>query len=386
MPLFLESESWTLPRHGEEVCGDTIRTVRTPERFLGILSDGLGSGIRASVASTLIVEILSRMLTARLPLEECVEAIAATLPRQSPTNEAYATFLVIDINRETGETEITNCGNPQALHFRKGVLQEDTTETLQMGDLTITRQAFRMGPDSLLVTMSDGITGAGPGTHVSAGWDRTAVARRIASTRLLRKTDARAITRDLATETVRQYREQPGDDCSLLVVRSRRGRHVTLFTGPPVDTAADDEHAAYFMHQPGRKIICGGTTASIVSMYLGAPPRPVLHSEHDDLPPVSRIEGVDLTTEGILTLLRLTEYLAQATVEGGGLPETVSGAAQIAQELLAADSILFMVGQAENTAYASLHLPSSSLLRKSAIRQITDILQRKGKEVRTLFC
>lgn len=386
MSLFLESESWTLPRHGQEVCGDTIRMLRTPDRFLGILSDGLGSGIRASVASTLIVEILSRMLAARLPLEECVEAIAATLPRQSPSNEAYATFLVIDIDRESGDTIITNCGNPPILRFNKGSLVQSSPETLHLGELTITRQAFTMGPDSLLVGMSDGIIGAGPGTHHSAAWDRVALEKRITSALLLRKAEAKAIIRDLAGETVRQYREQPGDDCSLLVVRSRRGRHVTLFTGPPVDAATDDAHAAFFMNQPGRKIICGGTTASIVSMYLGAPPRPVLHSEHDDLPPVSRIEGVDLTTEGILTLLRLTEYLSQATVEGGGLPETVSGAAQIAQELLAADSILFMVGQAENSAYASLHLPSSSLLRKSAIRQITDILQRKGKEVRTVTC
>lgn len=386
MSLFIESESWSVPRHGQEVCGDTIRTLRTPERFLGILSDGLGNGIRASVASTLIVEILSRMLAARLPLEECVEAIAATLPRQSTSNEAYATFLVIDIDRESGDTVITNCGNPPILHFSRSSVQQDAGENLHIGALTITRQAFTMGPDCLLIGMSDGVIGAGPGTHHNAAWDRAALEKRINSSLLLRKSDAKAIVRDLATETVRQYREQPGDDCSLLVVRTRRGRHVTLFTGPPVDAATDDQHAAFFMNQPGRKIICGGTTASIVAMYLGAPARPILHSEHDDLPPVSRIEGVDLTTEGILTLLRLTEYLAQATAEGGGLPETVSGAAQIAQELLAADSVLFMVGLAENAAYASLHIPSSSLLRKSAIRQLTDILQRKGKEVRTVTC
>lgn len=386
MSLFLESASWSVSRHGQEVCGDTLRMLRTPERFLGILSDGLGSGIRASVASTLIVEILTRMLAAHLPLEECVEAIAATLPRQSTSNEAYATFLVIDIDRESGNTVITNCGNPPILRFSKGTLQNDMEETVQIGTLTITRQTCTLGPEGLLIGMSDGVTGAGPGMHINAGWDRAALAKRIASTLLLRKSDAAAIIRDLAAETVRLYREQPGDDCSLLVVRARRGRHVTLFTGPPVDPSTDDQTAAFFMKQPGRKIICGGTTASIVSMYLGAPPRPVLHSEHDDLPPVSRIEGVDLTTEGILTLLRLTEYLAQATAEGGGLPETVSGAAQIAQELLAADTILFMIGLAENTAYASLHLPSSSLLRKSAIRQITDILQRKGKEVRTMTC
>lgn len=386
MALFLESATWSAPRHGQEVCGDTIMVEKTPDRFLGILSDGLGSGIRASVASTLIVEILSRMLTAHLPLEECVEAIAATLPRQAPSNEAYATFLVIDVDRISGETVITNCGNPGIMHLRKGVLQRDGGEAFPIAALPITRQRFTIGPDDLLIAMSDGVIGAGPGTHVSAAWDRSALEKHIAGTLLLKKADATTVARDLAAETLRQYRDQPGDDCSLLIVRTRRGRQVTLFTGPPVDPTTDDAHAAFFMEQPGRKIICGGTTASIVSMYLGAPPRPVLHSEHDDLPPVSRIEGIDLTTEGLLTLLRLTEYLAQATVEGGSLPETVSGAAQIAQEVLAADSVLFLVGQSENTAYASLHLPSSSLLRKSAIRQITDILSRKGKEVRTVFC
>lgn len=386
MSLYLETESWTLPRHGEEVCGDTIRMVRTPERFLGILSDGLGNGIRASLASTLIVEILSRMLSARLPLEECLSAIAATLPLQLPSNEAYATFLVIDIDRITGEAVITNCGNPPVLRFSRTSPVRDAGEILRIGDKEITQQRFTMGFEDLIVGMSDGIIGAGPGVTHNAAWNRAALEKRLTGTLLLQKADAKTIARDLSGETVRMYREEPGDDCSLLVVRARRGRTVTLFTGPPVDPSTDDQQAALFMNQPGKKIICGGTTASIVAMYLGSPARPIPHSEHDDLPPISRIEGVDLTTEGILTLLRLTEYLAQSATDGSRLPETVSGAAMIAQELLAADSVLFMIGQAENTAYTSLHLPSSSLLRKSAARQLTDILLRKGKEVRTVFC
>jgi hypothetical protein len=386
MSLFLEAESWTLPRHGEEVCGDTIRMVRTPERFLGILSDGLGNGIRASLASTLIVEILSRMLSARLPLEECLSAITATLPLQLPSNEAYATFLVIDIDRETGDVVITNCGNPPVLRFARTTPVHEVGEKLRIGEQEITQQRFTLAPEGLLVAMSDGIVGAGPGVHYNTGWDVAALEKRLTGTLILQKADAKTIVRDLAGETVRMYRDQPGDDCSLLVVRARRGRTVTLFTGPPLDPATDDQHAAFFMNQPGKKIICGGTTASIVAMYLGSPARPIPHSEHDDLPPVSRIEGVDLTTEGILTLLRLTEYLVQSGADGSRLPETVSGAAMIAQELLAADSVLFMIGQAENAGYASLHLPSSSLLRKSAVRQITDVLQRKGKEVRTVVC
>lgn len=386
MPLFVETETWTVPRHGEEVCGDTIRVVRTPGRVLAILSDGLGNGIRASVASTLIVEILSRMLSARLPLRECLAAIGATLPLQGPTGGAYATFLVVDVDRETGACTVLNYGNPPVLRFEKTGRVRDAEETVSIDGRDITIHRCTFGAEGILVAMSDGVVGAGPGTHLDPAWDLAGIERRLAGTLLLQKADASAIVRDLAAGTLRQYAGRPGDDCSLLVLRARRGRHLTLFTGPPSDPATDDEHAAFFMNQPGRKIVCGGTTASIVSLHLGCPVRPVLRSGHDDLPPMSRIDGVDVTAEGLLTLLRVTEYLVRSQSGPGGLPESISGAAMITQELLAADSVLFLVGRAENTAYTTLHLPSSSLFRTSAIRQISDILQRSGKEVRTVFC
>lgn len=381
MSLFIEAESFTIPKGGEDVCGDTLRIVRTPERFLMILSDGLGSGVRASVSSVLTVEILSRMVTANIPLRDCVNAVAATLPPQHPTGAAYATFLVVDIDRLSGRAVVSNYGNPEILYFSRKAPCPAPHEVLQISGQEIHQYTLDLQHDDLIVAMSDGIPGAGAGLTHNDSWGLPAITKHIQQLLLLRGTNAGIVARDLSGETLRAYHGSPQDDASCVVIRARQGNHAVVFTGPPVDPAQDDALSGEFMEREGRKIVCGGTTGSIVSLHLGFMPRQIADSAVGDLPPISRIEGVDLVTEGLLTLSRAAEYLATSRGDATRIPEFRSGAALLAQELLAADSIVFIVGQADNAAYTQLHLPSSSLFRKSVVRQLDEILRGYGKEV-----
>jgi hypothetical protein len=386
MSLFIEANSFTIPKQGESVCGDTLRLERTAGRFLAILSDGLGSGVRASVSSTLTVEILSRMITADIPLEECIRTVAAALPPQEPSGSAYATFLVIDIDRPTGRTVVSNFGNPPLLHFAHKNPIAVPCEILKVENQEIQQHRFVLGHDDVLVAMSDGIPGAGANGLYNDAWGIDQITKRIQQILLLRGNDARALGRDLSADTIHAYNTTPGDDASFIILRARQGKHLALFTGPPVDASKDDELAEQFMQQEGRKVVCGGTTGTIISIHLGSMPRQIPESAVDGMPPISRIEGIDLTTEGLLTLSRATEYIASARGDATRLPETRSGAAMLAQELLTADSIVLFVGLADNAAYTQLRLPSSSLFRKSVIRQIHDILVGYGKEVSITYC
>jgi hypothetical protein len=386
MSLFIETETCVIAKHGEEACGDTLRIQRSSARFLAILSDGLGSGVRASVSSTLTVEILSRMIAADISLEECIRTVAATLPPQQPSGSAYSTFLVIDIDRRSGDTVALNFGNPRLLRFSHKSLVDLPHTVLPIGGHEVHQHRFILESGDVLVAMSDGIPGAGADSRYNEAWSLDRIAKRIEQILLLRGNDTRQIGKELSGETLRAYNQTPGDDASFIVLKARHGKHLTVFTGPPVDPATDDSFAGTFVREEGRKAVCGGTTGTLVSIHLGSMPRPIPETAFDGLPPISRIEGVDLTTEGLLTLSRATEYLVSSQGNASRLPETRSGAGLLAQELLSADSILFIVGLADNAAYAQLHLPSSSLFRKSVIRQMEEILKGYGKEVTTTYC
>ena len=111
---------------GEQLCGDHVDIVEPDENSTVIvLSDGLGSGVKASILSTLTSKIISTMLAEGLPLEECVSTIAATLPVCSVRGVAYSTFTIIHIkNNETAE--IIQYDNPQVV-----VIRDDNPPTLQ---------------------------------------------------------------------------------------------------------------------------------------------------------------------------------------------------------------------------------------------------------------
>ncbi len=173
----------------------------------------------------------------------------------------------------------------------------------------------------------------------------------------------------------------PKDDASLIVVQVRNGREATVFTGPPSNMAMDDACVERFLKTPGRKIVCGGTTGNIVALYLGSKIRQIPDSEQDDVPGLSRIDTIDLTTEGILTLSRTSEYLERSKGNQNALPTTRNAAVLLSEELLLADTITFMVGLADNSAYTKLKMPSSVLLRRSIIRQLVGLLTSFGKEV-----
>ena len=113
---------WKSINHeGEQLCGDHVEIVEQNEdSTVIVLADGLGSGVKASILSTLTSKIISTMMAAELPIEECVSTIAATLPVCSVRGVAYSTFTIMHlINNETAE--IIQYDNPQVIVLRDNV-------------------------------------------------------------------------------------------------------------------------------------------------------------------------------------------------------------------------------------------------------------------------
>ena len=381
MGLYFDLETFSCPKTGEELCGDTIRVMRSPGRIIAILSDGLGSGVRANVSSTLTAEILSRLLIADVPLKEVLPMIAATLPLQKPHNAAYATFLILDIDRKTGIATISNFGNPPVLFFKHGRYSSSTGIVERIDDKDIQRQTISLTTGDWIVAMSDGVPGASTDMFYSDGWSLTSISKYIEQTLFLKNVNSKEICRSLADQTLKSYGMEPQDDAALIVLQVRGGRDLTVFTGPPSNRDIDDACSERFMKSQGRKVICGDTTSNIVSLYLGSMVREIPNSEQDGLPALSVLEDVDLVTEGILTLSRAVEYVETSKGNPLSLPSSRNSAIALAEELLLADTVTFMVGLADNGAYTKLRLPSSALLRRSIIRQLEAALSSYGKEV-----
>ncbi len=101
----------SLNHAGEQLCGDHIEIAGQDENSTVIvLADGLGSGVKASILSTLTAKIISTMLAAGLKLEDAVETIAATLPVCSNRGIAYSTFTILRlVNNERAEIRALEC-------------------------------------------------------------------------------------------------------------------------------------------------------------------------------------------------------------------------------------------------------------------------------------
>jgi hypothetical protein len=229
------------------------------------------------------------------------------------------------------------------------------------------------------VFVSDGVLNAGIGGVYPLGWGWEQ-ASRFLEQHSHRELSADDLAVKLAEAVNELYAGRPGDDVSILVIKVRHKLTITVFTGPPVNKGKDAEVVDRFIRRGGRLAVCGGTTAKIVSRYLGTPIEVDLKTATRDVPPIARMKGIDLVSEGILTLTRVSELLRS----GSGKKEVqfrTDGAASLIRLLLEADHIHFVVGHAVNPAHQNPELPNQLGIRMKAVQEIEEELRSRGKEV-----
>ena len=372
---------------GEQLCGDHVDIVEPDENSTVIvLSDGLGSGVKASILSTLTSKIFSTMLAAGLPLEDCVEAVAQTLPVCSVRGVAYSTFTIIHLkNNETAE--IIQYDNPQVILIRDEKNYNYPTIEMNIGGKKILKSVISLREGDQFIAMSDGCPHAGIGMAYNFGWKREDIIDFMESLAPVGYT-AKTLATMLVDECDKLYGHAPGDDATACVVRIRKREPMNLLFGPPFNRDDADRMMSLFFSKEGKHIVCGGTTSSIAAKYLGKPLRAKLDFS-SDLPPTAEIEGVDLVTEGVITMNKVVEYAKDYLMENSFYEEWSmkrDGASQISRLLFEeATDINFYVGRAINPAHQNPELPINFNIKMNLVEELSKCLKEMGKRIKVSY-
>ena len=378
----------SINHYGEQLCGDHVDIVEpSDDSTVIVLSDGLGSGVKASILSTLTSKIISTMMAEGLSLEECVSTIAATLPVCSVRGVAYSTFTIIHL-KNNQSAEIIQYDNPQVILIRDNVNYDYPKTEMNIGGKKIFKSVIKLRENDIFVAMSDGCPHAGIGAGYNFGWKREDIISFLEALASVGYT-AKTLSTMLVDECDRLYTSKPGDDATACVVKSRKREPLNILFGPPSNRDDADRMMSLFFSKEGKHIICGGTTSSIASKYLRKPLKTSLNFERSDIPPIAEIEGVDLVTEGVITMNRVIEYAKDYLGENKFYEHwsfKTDGASLISRLLFEeATDINFYVGRAINPAHQNPDLPINFNIKMNLVDELSKSLREMGKKIKVSY-
>ena len=378
----------SINHYGEELCGDHIDISKENDSSTVIvLADGLGSGVKASILSTLTSKIISTMMSAGLPVEECVETIAATLPVCSQRGVAYSTFTIIHL-MDNDMADIIQYDNPHVILIRDYQNYDYPKTEMNIGGKKIFRSSIKLREGDVFIAMSDGCPHAGIGGLYNFGWKREDIIGYMEAL-VPGGYTAKNLSTMLVDECNRLYDNKPGDDTTACVVRIRKREPMNILFGPPANPDDANRMMSLFFSKEGKHIICGGTTSSIAAKYLGKQVKAPLVFERSDIPPIAHIDGVDLVTEGVITMNRVIEY-AKDYLDKNEMYEhwnfKKDGASLICRLLFEeATDINFYVGRAINPAHQNPDLPINFNIKMNLVEELSLCLKKMGKRIKVSY-
>ena len=378
----------SINHEGEQLCGDHVDIVEQDnDSTVIVLADGMGSGVKASILSTLTSKIISTMMAEGLPLEECVSTIAATLPVCSVRGVAYSTFTIMHIINSRS-IELIQYDNPHVIYIRNGELYDYNKNELNIGGKKIYKSIIHLMENDIIVAMSDGCPHAGIGTAYNFGWQWEDIAQYMKSISAGGFT-AKVLSTMLVDEVNRLYDGKPGDDATACVIKVRKRVPMNILFGPPSSRDDCDRMMSLFFSKEGKHIICGGTTSSIAAKWLRKPLRPQLDFVRSDVPPIALLDGVDLVTEGVITVNKVVEY-ANDYIENNKTYEEWGygrdGASLISRLLFEeATDINFYVGKAINPAHQNPDLPINFNIKMNLVEELSKALKQMGKRIKVSY-
>ena len=381
MSLDIEYGYTSLNKAGEELCGDNVQIYSDGENTTVVLADGMGSGVKANILSMLTSKILCTMVANEISIEDCVETILETLPVCKVRGVAYATFTVVHIDK-TGRGVMFEFDNPPAIYYHEGKSADfERTELTVLGK-KVYKSDLALQEGGVIVFMSDGVIHAGRGVLSILGGQRPEVKEFLERTVTPRMT-AKAVACLLAGACNDLYMDKPGDDTTVAAIKLRKSLQVSIMVGAPVNKDMDDYCVEKLMSYEGKKAVCGGTTSQIVARHLGTKVDTVLDFVDKDIPPIGHIDGIDLTTEGVITLRRLLELAEKYNSTSDLSPkyyDKKDGASLLANLLFEqATKVNFLVGQSANIAHKGL--PIDITMKLKLVEKLAKNLHKMGKQV-----
>lgn len=378
--------SWkSLNKYQEELCGDKVEVLKKEDADIVILADGMGSGVKANILATLTSKILGTMFLEGATIEQAVETIAKTLPICKVRGVAYATFSILQIAHD-GKAYLVEFDNPSCVFVRDGEVLDYPYEEREIEGKNIREYRFDVKVNDCFVLMSDGAVWAGAGELMNYGWTWKEMADYTlrCTKETLSASRLAAILSDACDEL---YGQRPGDDTTIAVTRVVERRIINIFTGPPKNKEDDERVVREFMHSEGKKVVCGGTSANIAARVLKKKIVTTVNYNDVSMPPMANIEGLDLVTEGVITLGKMIKLLKRYVkddfdVEFFDELDAENGASKLAKMIIEeCTDIRLFVGTAMNVAHQNSKLPFELSVRMNLVEQLQDLAKQMGKQV-----
>ncbi|HIZ83183.1 MAG TPA: serine/threonine-protein phosphatase [Firmicutes bacterium] len=388
--VFFDISSKSINKKNEELCGDKVEWVPVEDGMIVVLSDGLGSGVKANILATLTSKIIATMLQGGATLEDTVDTIVHTLPVCKVRKLAYSTFSILKLNYN-GQAQLIEFDCPGCIFVRDGIVMPiDYTERVIAGK-TIREASFQLQVNDLLCLTSDGVMFAGIGAVLNLGWNWESVCDFLTENYTDEESSAR-MSAALIGACQDLYMSEPGDDTTVAMVKVIPQQVVSMLSGPPKMREDDSRMVTDFMAEEGKKMVCGGSSGNLVARELGTEVTTDLLFDADGtLPAIGHIPGIDLVTEGVLTLRVTNEiiraYLADPTSEENlkRLDEK-NGAALIAKMLIEQCTHFYMfIGKAINPAHQNPNLPVDLSIKLRLLDELAAMMRQAGKVVRVKF-
>ncbi|MDM8533716.1 SpoIIE family protein phosphatase [Clostridiaceae bacterium HSG29] len=377
--VYIDLSYHSLNKYGEELCGDKVEIVKTKDKTIIVLADGLGSGVKANILATLTSKIMITMLEKGANLKETIDTITNTLPVCSIRQLAYSTFSILEIDNQL-KCRIIEFDNPPTFVVRDHKIVELSKEVFYSSGKKVLISEIDLKVGDELTLCSDGVIHAGVGRFLNHGWEWVHVAEFLVKQRL---NSAANLNRRLIESCNRLYDEKPGDDTTAVTVKIKLPQKIHLFTGPPEDETLDHDLIKNFMREEGKKIVCGGTAANIVSRELNREIITDISYIDPNIPPMAIIKGIDLVTEGVLTLKMVLDRLREINKNCVDFVLTKEDAVSKLLKYFIEDSthIYFSVGHAINPAHQNPDFPEELSIKINVVRDLIEELKIMGKIV-----
>lgn len=360
-----------------DACGDYFAYHRNEDSIIIVLSDGLGSGVKANISAHLIVNRLLALFKNGASLNKAFSILTKSMNKQWGKGHPFAVFSVLKI-LNNGDATVLSYEMPPPLLLSKNFVSVLSQRAFTIEKAIIHESNYKIKNGEGIMLMSDGITQAGIGQDFIYGWETSGVQKFVSNLKLNQKAENTEIP-ELVHDKARDFwKKAGGDDCSVVLANCRNGITLNIITGPPVDKEKDKKFVEDYINTEGIKIVCGGTTSKVVARELKKEIKIDENSGNSLSPPKSEIEGITLVTEGVVTLNQVYNILDEDTSEF----INDSSVYELNDLLQYADKIKFLVGGASNPGIGNIQFRQQGILaRNKIIPIIAKKLRDKGKLV-----
>jgi len=357
-------------------CGDVFDSYRDASSTTLVLCDGLGSGLKANIYANMCCSRLIHLIKQGASIKKAFELVGKTMNDAWGKNTPFSVFTIARI-LNNGNTTIISYDMPPVVHISEGYASIIEGKISMWKKAVVYEASLHLKKNEGIVLLSDGITQAGLGRGLVNGWEAKGVANFLNFWMEDPKPDPDLLVKAIHQQAKGILGTEKGDDCSVAMAYNRKGITANILSGTPANIEDDEKFVNDFLSSEGIKIVSGGSTAKMLSRITKRPIE-ITDSGSSITPPIFKIKGITLATEGVVTLNQVFNILN----ENIDTDSDDSPVFEFADYLNVADKVIFWTGSSLNKEVEITELKQQGIRsRQVVVELITEKLQDKNKLV-----